>query len=644
MNKFATHAAMFASALLLMGACGKKDDSPHKNSAAPEAPPATDTAEAVDVKALAAGIGVSPGAFEPDDETGIEAVASVTAGTLSVRRVGEEQFSEPSADEAAALALYPGDQLRAGAGAAAEVKFADQTMLELAEESVIAVGDRDAAADPSSSAAVLYGVARFSVSQRGAGEGPFLVFTPGGVIGTKGTTYAVGVAVNGATRVGVEEGVVEVAGNADLAAPTVVTANQSIGLAVDGTLAATAEFTTDDWGTWRDEAEAEGTPSELVLAHSVQIETLEPQISAAYESLQELTAEVEQEDATAREMEAAGNVAGYEADAEARTVALDASFQASLRLEGLTYAMLSHAYLAEELHARHPDAAGEVYVAARPQVAGAVLYHKKYHSIVRVHVKPLRPLYYRHHPRGHKNAKLAAVPVPAFYLRAKIAAPPIEKVRARAKVAIYVPPIGFKVNVKKKVWVGAPARGWDAKVTVRPRDHRGEGWYAPPANPRAKLVVGVKVKRPAKPVFGGIKVVAPRSQVKVDWGAKGGVTVRAKRPGGVGVKVGGAVKVRGNDKVRVGVPARPGVEVRGNERVKAGRNVGVKVPSERGGPKVLKTPPGVGVKVKGGAGVKVKTGTGAGTKVIVKPPSGKVGGKVGVKVKGGVQIGGKKKP
>jgi hypothetical protein len=275
-----------------------------------------------------------------------------------------------------------------------------------------------------------------------------------------------------------------------------------------------------------------------------------------------------------------------------------------------------------------------------------VLYHKKYHSIVRVHVKPMRPLYYRHHPRGLERAKLVSVEVPAFYLKAKLKAPPPEKVRARAGVAVYVPPVKFKVNAKKKVWVGVPAVGWAAKMTVKPRDHRGEGWYERPAQPRAKLMVGVKVVRPVAPVFGGIKVVAPRSKVKVGWGAAGGVGVRAKRPQGkAGINVGVPTRpaMRGKAGVKVGVPERPAM--RGNEAVKVKIGAGVKA---RGGAatKVIVKPPAgkVGVKVKGGIGV----GVGAGVKKpavkapVVKPPAVKGGVKVKAGVKGGIKIGGDK--
>ncbi|HUH05469.1 MAG TPA: FecR family protein [Kofleriaceae bacterium] len=628
--------------------CGKKDDSPAKKTADPATPPPSAAPE-VDVKALAANIGVAPGAFEPDEETGIEAVATATSGTLAVRRVGEEQFKDQSAEESEALVLYPGDQVRANAEASAEVKLADQTVIELAHESVVAIGDRDASADPASSAAVLYGVARFSVSQRGPGEGPFLVYTPGGVSGTKGTTYAVGVAVTGATRVGVEAGEIEVAGHADLANPRVLTANQAVGLTASGTLAATAEFTSDDWGVWRDDAEAEGTPAELVTVHTARIEALEPEVGAAYASLQELTLAVEQDDATAREMEEAGNLAGYEADAEPRMVALEASFNASLRLQGLTYAMLSHAYLADSLYARHPVEVEPVYLPARSHVSGAVLYHKKYHSIVRVHVKPMRPLYYRHHPRGLERAKLVSVDVPAFYLKAKLKAPPAEKVRARAGVAVYVPPVKFKVNAKKKVWVGVPPVGWAAKMTVEPRDHRGEGWYRRPAQPRARLVVGAKVVRPATPVFGKLEVVAPRGKVKVGWGAAGGVNVRAKRPqGNAGINVGVPERpaVRGKAGVKVGVPERQAV--RGNEAVKVKLGADAKARGDAATKVIVKPPAGkVGVKVKGGVDV------GAGVKKpavkapvvkppVVKPPAVKGDVKVKAGAKGGIKIGGDK--
>jgi hypothetical protein len=129
------------------------------------------------------------------DNTFSPAVIEVPVnGTVLFRNDGRGTFTDVSADR---LPLYAGDQLRTGTEGTATVAMADETTVELAEDSVIAVGDRNAGADPAASVAVLYGVARFSVADRGPGEGPFLVYTSSGIVGTRGTTYAVGVAATG---------------------------------------------------------------------------------------------------------------------------------------------------------------------------------------------------------------------------------------------------------------------------------------------------------------------------------------------------------------------------------------------------------------------------------------------------------------
>ncbi|HKE13879.1 MAG TPA: FecR domain-containing protein, partial [Kofleriaceae bacterium] len=217
-------AALLAVACLFLGAgCGKeeekKQDGDSKTAAAaPAGAPASATASApdqaapaaaaaapagdaaVDPASLAQKVGVEPGPIEPDANEGAAAVVSKADGKVEVRRVGTETWEETKAD----AQLYPGDQIRAADGGMVTVTLVDETSVEVAEQSAIAIGSREATEDPASSASVLYGVARFSVAERAPGEGPFMVFAPGAVVATKGTIYTVGAAASGVTRVGVE--------------------------------------------------------------------------------------------------------------------------------------------------------------------------------------------------------------------------------------------------------------------------------------------------------------------------------------------------------------------------------------------------------------------------------------------------------
>lgn len=583
--------------------CSKKSN----DDQAPPAPaPAKAQAPAFDPAALASAIGIAPGAVMPDDDAGADAVAT-GEGELELRRLGAELF-EPHKGE---LKLWAGDQVRTGAGGSATIVLADQSVVELAEQTAVAIGDRDAGADPASSVAVLYGVARFSVSPRGPGEGPFLVFTPAGVVAAKGTTYGVGVAVDGSARVAVEEGEVEVAGQADPTATVSVPADQQLVISPAGELPKPAAVE-GDWGAWRDGTEADADPKVLVRDHRAQLDVLVPAIDADYGELADLTTEAHGIGGQAADYEAAGNTAGY-ADVEPGWGAsIEASFLASLRLEQLTFAALSHAYIAEELYARHPDQVGPIWVDVRPRIRGAVLYEKKYEAAVHADVAPIRPLYYRHHPRGRAHAAAVAVTLPPFY-RGKLKPLPDGAVRARLKMKVYRPMFTPAVDHKKTVIVAAPPVGWRAKVQVAPHAHAHGRWYARPATPRARLMVGVKVVNPLRPVFRAAAAPIKRAALKVELRGHGqgrahmGVRGRMHKPSRVEMRAGGGagakVKVKAvgpRGKVKAGVVVEPRAsvplpkvkmpkvkvpKVKAGVRVKAGGRLKIGGPKKRGGKK-----------------------------------------------------------
>jgi hypothetical protein len=505
-------------------------------------------------------------------------VVTARSGTVALRRAGTEEFVDIADDGAK---VYAGDQIRATGDSSAVLTLADETVVELAEDTTVAIGDRDATADPASSAVVMAGVARFTVSERGEGEGPFLVFTSAGIIGTKGTTYAVAVAATGEVRVGVEEGEVEVAGGASLDEPVAVAAGNSTVITAEGSVGGSIEFALDDWGAWRDEAEASGTAAALAEVHLAALEVLEADIEGGYDDVEVLTEAVVEAEAPVIAAEEADDGAAYEEAAPEIGATVEASYMASTRLQYLTYAMLSRAYIANELYLRYPDEVKPVYEPARPRVVGAILYHKKYHEVVHVHVRPWRNKYYYHHPRGRVAAVALGVEVPTFYKKRKLKKLKDGAARGKFKVKVYKAPKVRKHNKKKKVWVKAPGKDWSVKVKVKPRKARGKaGWYVKVKTPKAKTWK-VKVK------------------------GKGKVTIKAKKP-----------TKRGGTKVRIGVK-KPG---------KKGKKVGVKIGGKGG----------VKVKTKGGKSVKVKTNDKGGAKVKVK---GKKGGKAGVKVKGGVKGG-----
>ena len=288
-----------------LAACAGEGAKP--TEAAPKPNEADAVAAKAETEALVAQIGVEPG---PVQQTGgALAMLATVDGKVEVRRLGEEAFAPISKDEP----LYQGDQVRAGDGARATVLFPDESTAELAEVSTLAIGSRVATADPASSAAVLSGVARFSVSPRAPGEGPFVVFTSAGVVATKGTVFGVGVAADGDARVGVESGAVEVAGAAALDAPVAVEANGAVDLTAAGNLASPAPWSEDDWGVWRDRAEADIDVKATAALHADAMAALASELDATYGALATFGSDLAAFEAKAAAQASANDSASYTA-------------------------------------------------------------------------------------------------------------------------------------------------------------------------------------------------------------------------------------------------------------------------------------------------------------------------------------------
>lgn len=500
------HRTLFALVLCVLtcaAGCGKDEKASPTTEVAPLTTGETTAPVSevlVDVDALVEKIGAEPGAFAIDKDVGSEGVVTARSGTVALRRAGEEAFQEIKENN---RKLYTGDQVRTSADSSAVLTLADESVVELAEFTTVAVGDRDTAADPASSVAVMAGVARFSVSERGQGEGAFLVFTSAGIVGAKGTTYAVGVAATGDMRVGVEDGEVEVAGGAALEAPIVVSAGHKVDLSEQGKVGKVVEFTADDWGQWRDTLEAEATAEAMAKAHIKAVQKLELEIGRGYRDLEAQAKAVVEAEAMVLEAEKSGDEKAYMVAAPELAATVEASYLASARLEFLTYAMLSRSYIATELYVRHPEVVAPVFVPAAPHIYGSILYQKKFHEVVHVHARPWRAQYYSHHPHGRVQAIAVGYEVPAFYVKHKLKPLPPGAVRGKLKVEMYARPTVVRFNVKKKVWVGPPIVGWASHVKVGPHKARAEvGWYVKVEQPRAKFWGAKAHADKEKAVFG----------------------------------------------------------------------------------------------------------------------------------------------
>ena len=472
--------------------------------------------------APASEVGVEPGPVEHSE--GPAAVLAAAEGAVEVRRLGAETFVPSEKDQA----LFLGDQVRAGDGARATILFADESTAELAEVSTLAIGSRVATADPASSAAVLSGVARFSVSPRAPGEGPFMVFAAAGVIATKGTVFGVGVAADGDARVGVETGAVEVAGAAELDAPLTLDAAGAVDLSADGKLATPVAWAEDDWGVWRDGAEADIDVAATAALHADAMKALAAELEVTYGALADLGGQVAAFEADAAAAASADQGARYGADLPAAAIAIDASFLAALRLEYLTHAHASRAVLGADLYVRHPQAV--VWTSLQPHVQAAVLWPKRFDAMAVAYFEPLRVQYYLHHPRGRAHAHWVGVAVPSFYAAVTPPELPSAKAKLKLKFKVFTPPAVKFAASARALWIAAPSADWHARAKLKLTPPRGKlaFWVRPPQL-KAKAMLGAKVKAKIDPKF-ALHPPKARGRLDARWAASFGHEIKVTAP------------------------------------------------------------------------------------------------------------------
>ncbi|MDX2087447.1 MAG: FecR family protein [Kofleriaceae bacterium] len=580
-----------------------------------------------------AAVGVAAGGIEHDPAEGAAAVLTAVSGTVEVRRVGEPSFTAAKAD----AQLYAGDTIRTGDGGTATVTLADQSVVEVAEVSTLGIGTRAGTADPASSAALLGGLARFTVTPRAPGEGAFRVYTPAGVAVTKGTVYGLGVAASGEVKLGVESGAVDWLGlTAVEASPLSVEGGMSTTTDAEGSAATPVAWPADDWGTWRADADAKLEIGPAFDAHAQALAELETHLTTAYADLTAAADTVATFEASAAANLDKNDPAAYEASLPDGAATIDASFSLAGYIEALTWANASHATIATDLYVRHPDIiTPTIWAPVAPRADASVLWPKRFDVTAGAYLEPLRTQYYVHHPRGRANAAYVGITVPEFY--ANITPPPVEAphVRARIKTKIWMQPDIKVAASTRPVWIASPAANWRAGASFKPAPFRAKvGWYARPPELKTKVLLGADLKGTWDSKL-TLKPPAPRASLYAAWSVPVGAKIKLAAPDlkaaaaarasfrapgiGAGVRVGANV-------APPDLPPPPDVKAK----------IGVKVPSVKIQAPAVKA----GAAIKAKAGVGIGAGVKAGAGIKVKAPSIKIQApSVKVKAKAGFRIG-----
>jgi hypothetical protein len=473
-----------AATTLALAVAGTACRSERAAAPPPPAPPPP-PGPRVDIDSLTGRVGVKPGGLLT---TGVGPDASLmwSEGTVSVRRVGEDRF----VDATPKMQLYSGDAIWTGPHTEATVALADETLVQLAEESVLVVGNRAVSADPASSAALIYGVARVSVSPRVRGEGAFVLSVGSALVAAKGTAYAAGLVAGGAARVGVEHGEVEVVGAQALDKPVTLGPAEVALISPAGDVGPPHEFKSDDWGDWRFKAEATADLAALARTHSDRLVGEEARLDTDYLLLQKLVTSASTLTWRAEENTSPKAAAEYKATAPERGAAIEAAYRVGLEIARLTHAALSDAFVLAELRARHPAELGAQLVEFTQEIAAAQLYDKKLQLVSAIYLGPLRSAYYAHTARGRARAASLDMPPPSF-AQVKLVDPPAAEIAKRIPPGLYVPPRLESATHLHPLWQHAPKAGWDDRLTLQPVMPRQGSWYVAPPRVEARVLAGV---------------------------------------------------------------------------------------------------------------------------------------------------------
>jgi hypothetical protein len=484
----------------LAASCSKTEPPPPQAAPAPRPQPA---APQVDIVSLTTRVGIKPGGLVYPD-VGPAAAVKTSRGLLTVRRTGEERFVDATPN----MALQAGDVLRTGPHAEAMIALADNTVIQLAEDTAIAIGNRAILPDPASSAAVLYGVARMSISPRARGEGAFLAVAGDNYVGAKGTVFVAAVSVGGLVRIGVEHGEVDVAGAAALDKPVSVQKAEAVEVDPKGVVGQPQPFKQDDWGDWRYAGEGRETVAAAARFHADRLVRNEGRLDADYAIFQTLATTASTLTWRAEANAKPKGAADYKATALDRAATIDATFRMAAEIARLTNCALSDALILGELYARHPKEVEPQVLEFAQEMAGALLYNKKLQVISEIFLVPLRAAYYAHTARGRIQAANLGMPTPPS-APGKLAPSSAAEIAKRLPRPLYVAPQLESTTRPHPVWQAAPKLGWEQRLTLTPVPPRQGAWYIAPTRVEARLLVGVRASYAPRSSFPSAETIEP---------------------------------------------------------------------------------------------------------------------------------------
>jgi hypothetical protein len=405
------------------------------------------------------------------------------------------------------MQLFSGDTIWTGPHTEATVALADETLVQLGEESVIVIGNRAVSADPASSAALLYGIARVSVSPRVRGEGAFILSVGPAFAVAKGTAFAACLVAGGTARVGVEHGEVELAGAQALDKPITLGPAEVSTISPAGVVGPKQDFKRDDWGEWRFDNEKATDLAALAQVHADRLVGGESRLDTDYLVLQKLVTTASTLTWHAEENTTPKGAAEYKATATERSAAIEGAYRVALEISRLTHAALSDAFILAELRARHAELGTQIAEFTQ-EIAAAQLYDKKLQLVSAIYLGPLRAAYYAHTARGRARATSLDMPAPTF-AQIKLVDPPAAEIAKRVPVGLYVPPRLDSTAHLHQLWQHAPNVGWDERLTLQPVMPRQGSWYAPPPRVEAHVLAGIPRTPPAPTGFPAVAATEP---------------------------------------------------------------------------------------------------------------------------------------
>jgi len=416
---------------------------------------------------------------EAEEKSEAEAVISEMEGTLEIRKAGEGEF-KPAAKE---MEVFAGDTVRAGNDGSATLALWDNSSVVMAPQSAVFIETTGTVSAPSVTATVLAGAVQLDVPARTAEQGPFLVYAPSSVTAVQGTVLNAAVALNGTSRIGVEEGEVEVTATAKPEAAVIKVPNgKYVEIEVNKDTGKIEGYNPadSDWDQWLETTDSQAAQAAPKVAEEHQkriedlkktFETLESQLETLGKKAEDLTNKVEKAGEEKKEAE----YKAAQPELETNIENIDALNHGR---EAMRSRIAAHAYLLALMQARMNAGVYKVPQASVQAVAAKMAavdntlpagwYRGQRYRARRRRMRRLRRAYYIHHPHGRTLAPKVGVEIPAFYAGVKLRKRP-RRARARrrvpgVRVSFYRPP-RYRGRRIKESSISRPGR-------KRPR-----GWY-----------------------------------------------------------------------------------------------------------------------------------------------------------------------